>query len=96
MSLGVIINHLSVRPSPPGAHLLCPAAYLASLGPLSNLPSAVITFVESAGKEKKESKERNLKFFKSLLEVPNNVHSELELNEMSSFKKSTRKMKDKC
>lgn len=29
---------------PPGAHLSCPSAYLVSLGTLSNLPSAMITF----------------------------------------------------
>lgn len=42
------------------------------------MPSAVITSVESAGEKKKERKERNLKFFKSLLEVPNNAHSEFK------------------
>lgn len=31
----------------PEAHLSCPSAYLDSLGTLSNLLSAVITFVES-------------------------------------------------
>lgn len=44
VSLGVIINHLSIQATPPGAHLSCPSTYLVSLGTLSNLPSATIAF----------------------------------------------------